>query len=160
TEKPIFRGLAGELAACLLLAPEFLGHWREQERRGGENRGRDLLRRWTGVDKHVEVKTTPHCGSDTGYLLLRTRTEKPIASPMTPEDVDDAYYVLMHRVKGLLHRFLGWIDSKTFIKIKEHDPVGRKAQQRHCWGVHHSKLFKGGESLRKGAAACLAQPVD
>lgn len=64
-------GLAGELAACLLLCPGFLSEWQRSVELSVSNRGRDLLPSWTGGRRSVEVKYTKHRDETRGYLLLR-----------------------------------------------------------------------------------------
>jgi ribosomal protein L44E len=68
-----FTGVAGELAACLLVCPGYVQAWRRREEEGGNNRGCDLPKEWTGLDKDIEVKEQPYQEDHRGLLIIRPR---------------------------------------------------------------------------------------
>src|SRR5262249_20256504 len=130
-------GLTAELIACLVLCPDRLAPWRMAVERGGNNRGCDLPAEWTGLDKPIEVKSTPYYSSNRGHLLVRPPPRS--GKKMCVEFVDDCYYVLLI---GEHCRFclMGWTDRAGFLAHKQTNPVGRREGQSECWGVHWSKL--------------------
>jgi hypothetical protein len=130
-------GIAGELAACLLLCPGFLREWQESAENGGNNRGRDLIALWTGLPKSVEVKFTKYQDDRNGYLLIRPPSGT--GAQMCNDFVDDAIYVLV-QPKGQFHSVSGWIDRHGFLSRKVEDPVPSNDGQTQCWGVHWQKL--------------------
>ncbi len=132
-----FEGLAGELAACLLLSPGYLTEWQRAVEGGGNNRGRDLLPTWTAGTKTVEVKFTRYRDESRGYLLVRPPSRAGIR--MLADFVDDCLYVLV-QPDGPLHSLSGWVDRARFLTRKVPNPVGAYPGQTECWGVHWSRL--------------------
>jgi hypothetical protein len=133
-------GLAGELAACLMLCPAQLLEWRKREEGGGRNRGCDLPREWIGLDRDVEVKEQPHQDEEKGLLIVRPRDA--FQAEMTEGDVDDCYYVLLYRFpKPMRYRILGWIDRPGFLKVHEKRPPGWARAPQACWVVHWKQLW-------------------
>lgn len=130
-------GLAAELAACVLLCPGSLEAWQRAAASTTGNRGRDLLRRWTGLNKHVEVKQTRYQDSERGYLLVRPPRQTP--GRMREEYIDDAYYVLLCG-EPFQYELTGWIDRDQLISDGQLNPVPIKPGQRECWGIHWTKL--------------------
>ncbi len=130
-------GLAAELAACAVLCPGSFDRWQHAAERARSNRGCDLPRRWTGLNKSVEVKQTRYCDEQRGYLLVRPPRRTP--GEMRAEYIDDAYYVL---VVGRPYRFTikGWMDRSGLILDGMRNPVPIRDGQRECWGIHWSKL--------------------
>ncbi|MEO8498720.1 MAG: hypothetical protein ABI614_26965, partial [Planctomycetota bacterium] len=113
-------GLSAELAACALLCPGSLHAWRKAAEAVRGNRGRDLLRHWTGLNKPVEVKHTRYHDTHRGFLLVRPPRQTP--GRMREEYIDDAYYVLL--VGGPdQHRLVGWTDRESLIRDGELNPV-------------------------------------
>ncbi|MBI5757446.1 MAG: hypothetical protein HZA46_02875 [Planctomycetales bacterium] len=137
-------GLAAELAACLLLAPAWVTKWQRLAEAGVSNRGRDLLPRWTGLDKPVEVKQTRYRDDRRGFLLVRPPRWTP--GEMKPEYLDDAYYVLLHSGSGNGSTSVydltlsGWTDRDGLLHDGVRNPVPVGNGQRECWGIHWSKL--------------------
>lgn len=130
-------GLSAELAACALLCPGSLGAWRKAAEAARGNRGRDLLRHWTGLNKPVEVKHTRYHDARRGFLLVRPPRQTP--GRMREEYIDDAYYVLL--VGGPCeHELVGWTDRDGLIRDGELNPVPIQSGQRESWGLHWSKL--------------------
>jgi hypothetical protein len=137
-------GLAAELAACLLLAPAWVTKWQQLAEAGVSNRGRDLLPRWTELDKPVEVKHTRYRDDRRGFLLVRPPRWTP--GEMRPEYLDDAYYVLLHSGGGNGSTSVydltlsGWTDRDGLLRDGVRNPVPIGNGQRECWGIHWSKL--------------------
>lgn len=137
-------GLSAELAACALLCPGSLKMWCRAAESSKGNRGRDLLRRWTGLKKPVEVKHTRYHDAQRGFLLVRPPRQTP--GRMRVEYIDDVYYVLMVG-EPYHHSMIGWTDRQGLIRDGELNPVPIQRGQRECWGVHWSKLRPIGELL-------------
>lgn len=137
-------GLAAELAACLLLAPAWVGKWQSLAEAGVSNRGRDLLPRWTRLDKPVEVKQTRYRDDRRGFLLVRPPRWTP--GEMRADYLDDAYYVLLHSTgddgsPSVYDLTLsGWTDRDGLLRDGVRNPVPVGNGQRECWGIHWSKL--------------------
>ena len=74
-------GLVAELIACVLLCPGSFDAWQQAAESSMGNRGRDLLRRWTGLGKHIEVKQTRYRTKEYGYLLVRPPRDTWIEAP-------------------------------------------------------------------------------
>jgi hypothetical protein len=144
-------GLAAELAACAILCPGHFESWRKAAERGKGNRGRDLVGRWTGLDKPVEVKQTRYHDEHRGFLLVRPPRCTP--GDMRPEYIDAAYYVLLH---GSPYRYTlsGWIDREGLVHDGQLNPVPVGRRQRQCWGIHWTKL----RPLEDLAARCRSGP--
>lgn len=130
-------GLSAELAACALLCPGSLAAWRKATEAARGNRGRDLLRHWTGLHKPVEVKHTRYQDAQHGFLLVRPPRQTP--GRMREEYIDDAYYVLLVGAP-YLHVLAGWTDREGLIRDGELNPVPIQQGQRESWGLHWSKL--------------------
>ncbi|HRX78613.1 MAG: hypothetical protein H6821_10615 [Planctomycetaceae bacterium] len=130
-------GLSAELAACALLCPRSLDSWRKAAESLKSNRGRDLLRRWTGLNKPVEVKHTRYHDAERGFLLVRPPRQTP--GRMREEYIDDAYYLLMVG-RPYQHAMVGWIDRDGLIRDGGLNPVPIQPGQRECWGMHWSRL--------------------
>ncbi len=130
-------GLSAELAACALLCPGSLDLWRKAAESAKGNRGRDLLRHWTGLQKPVEVKHTRYHDTQRGFLLVRPPRQTP--GRMREEYVDDVYYVLMVG-PPYQHSIVGWTDRQALIRDGELNPVPIQPGQRECWGIHWTKL--------------------
>ena len=130
-------GLSAELAACALLCPGSLDAWRKATEAARENRGRDLLRHWTGLNQPVEVKHTRYQDSQHGHLLVRPPRQTP--GRMREEYIDDAYYVLMVGAP-YQHVMAGWMDREGLLRDGELNPVPVRPGQRESWGMHWSKL--------------------
>ncbi len=145
-------GLAAELAACVLVCPGSFESWKRVAVSSSGNRGRDLLRRWTRIDKHIEVKQTCYRTTELGFLLVRPPRNTP--GRMREEYIDDAYYVLLLG-KPYRYELVGWIDRERLIADGELNPVPVKPGQRECWGIHWSKLSPINELLatRKSGGA-------
>ncbi len=130
-------GTAGELAACLLLCPGFLGEWQQAAERGISNRGRDLLPFWTCLPKPAEVKFTRIRRERWGYLL-----ERPPAGGgfrMRPGYVSDSLYFLVQPCGPRLS-LGGWVDRNRFLQRRVENPWGIQPGKTECWGVHWSRL--------------------
>ena len=140
-------GLHAEFAACVVLCPHRLLDWQDAATSNQKNRGQDLPRDWTGLSKPVEVKFTRHFSSTTGYLLVRPPSGHGKA--MTPEFIDDAYYLLLSKRDRQI-QILGWIDRSEFLNRKEVDPVGRSGTQVECWGVLWKNLLGLSKFERSG----------
>ncbi len=130
-------GLVAELIACVLLCSGSFDAWQQAAESSAGNRGRDLLRRWTGLDKHIEVKQTRYRTNDHGYLLVRPPRNTP--GRMHEDYIDDAYYVLLIG-KPYRYELVGWIDRERLITEGELNPVPIQPGQRECWGIHWTKL--------------------
>lgn len=130
-------GLSAELAACVLLCPGSMNKWRKAAEICTGNRGRDLLRSWTGLMKPVEVKHTRYQTENLGVLLVRPPRQTP--GRMREEYIDDAYYILMVG-QPYEHQLVGWTDREGLIRDGTLNPVPVKPGQRECWGIHWSKL--------------------
>lgn len=141
-------GLSAEAAACAILCPSAFSRWQRSAGQTQGNRGRDLLRSWTGLDKPIEVKHTRYHDSQRGFLLIRPPRRTP--GKMRAEYIDDAYYVLMSG-EPFRHTLLGWIDRDRLIEQGQPNPVPVGSGQRETWGIHWSKLL---------AIEELAQRVD
>ena len=143
-------GLAAELAACVLLCPGAFDRWRRATELGGNNRGRDLLPRWTKFDKPVEVKQTRYHDDRRGFLLIRPPRGTPGA--MRLEYIDDAYYILLHG-EPCSYEICGWIDRVGLLQNGQRNPVPVSPGQRECWGMHWSQLRPIGELLSRCPAS-------
>ena len=130
-------GLSAELAACALLCPGSFGTWRKATEAARGNRGRDLLRHWTGLNKPVEVKHTRYQDAQRGFLIVRPPRQTP--GRMREEFIDDAYYVLLVGAP-YQHKLAGWTDREGLIRDGELNPVPVQQGQRESWGLHWSKL--------------------
>jgi hypothetical protein len=130
-------GLSAELAACVMLCPGSLDSWRKAAGGSKGNRGRDLLRRWTGLNKPIEVKHTRYQDAERGFLLVRPPRQTP--GRMREEYVDDAYYVLLVG-EPFRHEIVGWTDREGMIRDGRLNPVPIQAGQRESWGLHWSRL--------------------
>ena len=130
-------GLSAELAACALLCPGALDAWRKAAEAARGNRGRDLLRHWTGLNKPVEVKHTRYQDQQRGFLLVRPPRQTP--GRMREVYIDDAYYVLMVGAP-YQHKIAGWTNRQGLIHDGELNPVPIRQEQRESWGMHWSKL--------------------
>ncbi len=130
-------GLAGKLAACLLLCPGFLQEWQQTVESGGNNRGRDLLAAWTAGKLAVEVKYTPYRSENNGYLLVRPPSG--CGYQMYADFVEDCLYVLI-QPDGPFHCLSGWVDRTQFLARMTPNPVGWLPGQTECWGVHWKRL--------------------
>lgn len=147
-------GLSAELAACALLCPGSLGAWRKRTEAARGNRGRDLLRHWTGLNKPVEVKHTRYQDTQRGFLLVRPPSQTP--GRMREAYIDDAYYVLMVGAPDQ-HTLAGWTDRQGLIRDGELNPVPIQQGQRESWGMHWSKLRPIDELIaRMGAGGAFA----
>lgn len=153
-------GLSAELAACALLCPGSFDAWRKAAESCKGNRGRDLLRRWTGLNKPVEVKHTRYRDEKRGYLLVRPPRQTP--GRMRTEYIDDAYYVLLVG-KPYEYTMVGWMDRESLIRDGQLNPVPMKSGQRECWGMHWSKLRPNDELVQSahlgGPLAALSRWV-
>lgn len=159
SDKEIDRdGLSAELAACVLLCPGSFDSWRKAAQGLKGNRGRDLPRHWTGLDKPVEVKYTRYHEAQRGFLLVRPPRETP--GRMREEYIDDSYYVLMVG-EPYQHSMVGWTDRVGLISDGELNPVPIQRGQRECWGMHWSKLRPMTELVeiagRGGAIGAIAR---
>ncbi len=150
-------GLAAELAACAILCPRAITQWCRAAERQTNNRGRDLPRRWTGLDWPVEVKQTRYQDQQRGFLLVRPPRHTP--GRMRPEYIDLAYYVLL---VGQPYRYtlVGWTDRQGLLRDGQLNPVPVRAGQRECWGLHWSQLrpveeLVGRIEHRRGLAAMV-----
>jgi len=130
-------GLSAELAACAILCPAFLDVWVKSAERLRNNRGRDLRRSWTGLERAVEVKHTRHQDAQRGFLLVRPPRHTPGA--MHVAYIDDSLYVLMVGVP-FRHTLAGWTDRRGLINEGHRNPVPVQPGQRESWGLHWSKL--------------------
>lgn len=138
TDEQIDRdGLSAELAACSILCPRSLTAWCKATEASKGNRGRDLLRRWTGLNKAVEVKHTRYHDAERGFLLVRPPRQTP--GRMRVDYIDDALYVLMAG-EPFQHRFVGWTDRDRLISNGRLNPVPIQPGQRESWGMHWSQL--------------------
>lgn len=138
TDEEIDReGLAAELALCVMLCPGSFQKWKRATEQGGNNRGNDLRMTWTGFDKPVEVKQTKYHDERRGFLLVRPPRFTPGAFRV--EDIDDAYYLLLHGEPRALE-VCGWIDRERLVKEGQRNPVPVASGQRECWGIHWSRL--------------------
>lgn len=131
-------GLSAELAAAVILCPGSLAAWQRAAAAQKNNRGRDLLRSWTGLAKPVEVKQTRYQDAERGYLLVRPPRWTP--GKLHREHIDDAIYVLMI---GEPHQFrlAGWCDREHLLGAGKLNPVPVGPGQRESWGLHWSKLL-------------------
>lgn len=130
-------GLSAELAACTILCPLAFEKWRRSAEGMSDNRGRDLLRTWTGLDRPVEVKHTRYHDDERGFLIVRPPRHAP--GRMRAEYIEDAYYVLLTG-EPFQHTMLGWIDRTGLLQDGRLNPVPVRTGQRESWGVHWSKL--------------------
>ncbi|MDA1050441.1 MAG: hypothetical protein O3C40_08155 [Planctomycetota bacterium] len=130
-------GLSAELAACAILCPGSLHRWRKRSELSQENRGRDLLRQWTGLNQPVEVKHTRYQDAQRGFLLVRPPRQTP--GRMREEYIDDAYYVLLVGAP-YRHSLAGWTNRDGLIRDGKLNPVPIQHGQRESWGLHWSKL--------------------
>ena len=130
-------GLSAEFAACALLCPTAFVIWKRKAEGSTGNRGRDLWRTWTGLDRPVEVKHTRYRDEERGFLLVRPPRRTP--GRMRAEYVDDAYYVLLTG-EPFRHTIAGWIDRAGFLERGELNPVPVGSGQRESFGIHWSKL--------------------
>ncbi len=147
-------GLSAEFAACALLCPGSLGAWRKATEAARGNRGRDLLRHWTGLNKPVEVKHTRYQDAQHGFLLVRPPRQTP--GRMREAYIDDAYYVLLVGAP-YQHQLAGWTDREGLIRDGELNPVPIQQRQRESWGLHWSKLRPIDELVaRMGAGGVFA----
>jgi len=130
-------GLSAELAACAILCPVAFARWQRTAAKSQGNRGRDLLRTWTGLDRPAEIKHTRYQDGRRGFLIIRPPRNTP--GGIRAEYVDNAYYVLMTGAP-FEHTALGWIDRKGLLQEGQLNPVPLRGSQRECWGIHWSKL--------------------
>jgi hypothetical protein len=139
-------GLSAELATCAILCPAAFDRWKRNAERSQGNRGRDLLRTWTGLDRTVEVKHTRYQDAQRGFLLVRP--PRNTRGRMRAEYIDDAYYVLMTG-EPYRHTIAGWIDRGGLLAEGELNPVPVGRGQRESIGIHWSKLRPIGELAEK-----------
>jgi hypothetical protein len=139
-------GLSAELAACAILCPNAFVSWTRAAERSKGNRGRDLLRTWTGLNRPVEVKHTRYQDDHRGFLVIRPPRNTP--GRMRAEYIDDAYYVLMTG-EPFRHKLVGWIDRAGLLAEGQLNPVPVGHSQRESWGIHWSKLRPIDELARK-----------
>jgi hypothetical protein len=129
-------GLGAELAACLMLAPNYRQRWTDRLLQGGNNRGRDLPAEWTRLDKPIEVKQTRYAE---GHLIVRPPRNTP--GRWRDEFLDDSYYVLLTGGRDYFYWLRGWCDRAFLLSHGKRNPVPVGADQRECWGIHCSKLL-------------------
>jgi hypothetical protein len=130
-------GLSAELAACSLLCPGSLTAWQNAAERQKNNRGRDLLRTWTRLNRAVEVKHTRYHDDQRGFLLIRP--PRRTRGRMKPEYIDNSYYVLMVG-QPYDQAAVGWTDREGLLREGQLNPVPVRSGQRESWGMHWSKL--------------------
>ncbi|MCA9121850.1 MAG: hypothetical protein H6822_11765 [Planctomycetaceae bacterium] len=130
-------GLSAELAACALLCPGSFDAWRTAAESSKGNRGQDLRRLWTSLNKPVEVKFTRHYDEQRGFLLVRPPRNTP--GRMRVEYIDDSYYILMVGCPPE-YSAVGWTDRSHLLRVGVLNPVPIQPGQRECWGMHWSTL--------------------
>ncbi len=124
-------GEFAEFMAVCSLCPGFINDWLYSNAFGGNNYGKDLLKSWCGLNKHIEVKFLQP--GNASCIFMRKPSKNLDGDYLTEkqfkEEIDfwlpDSYYMMYKMIKRFEFKLCGFTNKKTFIKHGKLEDYGK-----------------------------------